>query len=288
MLVSIFTPTYNREKLLRKVYNSLLNQTVKDFEWIIVDDGSTDNTEEVVNGFMKENKIPIIFRKQTNSGKHIAINLGVSVANGKLFFIVDSDDFLTTDAIAFIREKYTDISDNDTIGGLICRRGYSEDTVIGSKSKAEELVANAFDVRFRFKTVGDMAEVVKLSVMKQYPFPEVVGEKFCSEGLIWFRIARNYTFKWYAKVIYIGEYLEGGLSADSLKLRRESPVYTSLLYSELSKSNIPYIYRIKYNINFWRFAPYIEVSFISKWRKVNTVDSLIGYPISLMLRAFSK
>jgi len=288
MLVSIFTPAYNRGSFLRRVYDSLLNQSVKDFEWIIVDDGSTDNTENIVKDFINENKIPIIYQKQTNSGKHIAINLGVKIAKGEFFFIVDSDDFLTNNAVAFIQENYMDISNNDNIAGLICRRGYTEDRVIGATSNTDVLIANAFDIRFRYKISGDMAEVVKLSVMKEYPFPEVVGEKFCSEGLIWFRIAEKYNFKWSSKIIYITEYLEGGLSATSYPLRKKSPIYTLLLYSELSKSKIPYIYRIKYNINFWRFAPYSDEAFLSKWRKVNTKDSLIGYPISLILRFFSK
>ena len=92
-MISVFTPTYNRAYILPILYESLKWQTCHDFEWIIVDDGSTDNTEEIVCSWQKEKKdFPIVYRKQQNGGKHTTINHGVSLARGEWLFIVDSAD----------------------------------------------------------------------------------------------------------------------------------------------------------------------------------------------------
>lgn len=98
-LLTIFTPSYNRAYILPKLYESLKRQTDKRFEWVIVDDGSVDDTESLVNGWINESLININYQKQQNQGKHIAINTGVEMANGELFFIVDSDDQLTLNAV---------------------------------------------------------------------------------------------------------------------------------------------------------------------------------------------
>ena len=98
-LITVFTPTYNRGYTLENLFNSLLVQTNKNFEWLIVDDGSTDNTEDLVNRFKDVSSFKIRYIKKKNGGKHTAINCGVNLAEGFLFFIVDSDDQLTKDAI---------------------------------------------------------------------------------------------------------------------------------------------------------------------------------------------
>ena len=98
-LVTVFTPVYNRKNLIGNLYQSLLSQTYKNFEWIIVDDGSTDDIDEIIKSYQNEDRILIRFIKQENGGKHRAINNGVLHAKGELFYIVDSDDYLTKDSI---------------------------------------------------------------------------------------------------------------------------------------------------------------------------------------------
>lgn len=288
MLVSIFTPSYNRASCLSRLYESLLSQIEKDFEWIIIDDGSNDNTAEIIRYFIQDNKIPIIYKKQKNSGKHIAINNGVKLATGELFFIVDSDDYLTNTAVSFIKEKYEDIRFNENIAGISGRKGYAEDKLIGNPMIFDNLHANSFDFRYKYKVSGDMAEVIKLSVIKQYPFPEIEGEKFCTEGLVWSRIAKSYSFIWYPNIIYIAEYLEGGLSATSFVTRKKSPKYATLFYAEHSTMPIPLIQKIKANINYWRFARYLDDNFSTKWNNVKGIHSLVGYPLSLLFKFIDK
>ena len=111
MTITILTPTYNREGTLRKLFESLQKQTSKDFEWIVIDDGSKDNTEALVKEFIdKAEGYPVTYLKQENSGKHVALNNGIGKAQGELIFIVDSDDWLSDNAVETIleyREKYS-------------------------------------------------------------------------------------------------------------------------------------------------------------------------------------
>ena len=106
MLLTIFTPTYNRAYSLERLYKSLVTQSLKDFEWLVVDDGSTDNTEELINKFVSDNKVKICYFKQENGGKHRAINRGAAMAQGDYFLIVDSDDYLTSDAVESIKREW--------------------------------------------------------------------------------------------------------------------------------------------------------------------------------------
>ena len=100
MKITVFTPTYNRAYIIENLYRSLQRQTVKDFEWLVIDDGSTDNTQELFDKWIsEENAFPIRYYKQRNGGKCRAINRALDLAQGELFFTVDSDDYLTKDAL---------------------------------------------------------------------------------------------------------------------------------------------------------------------------------------------
>lgn len=281
-LVSIFTPTYNRADLLSKLYNSLVNQTSKNFEWIIVDDGSIDNTSKVVKDFISEQKIQINYYQQKNSGKHIAINKGVELAQGELFFIVDSDDYLLPNAVAFVSDKYEEIKDVSYIGGLSARRGYDINQPIGSNNFSNPMITDVFKFRYEHNIMGDMAEVVKTSVLKKFPFPQINEERFCPESLIWNRIGLQYKFLWLPDIIYIGEYLEGGLTDNNFKIRKKSPESTLLFYKELQEMPVPFVQKIRANINYWRFARFSRKKFSDKWNNTNALLSLIGLPPSLI------
>jgi glycosyltransferase involved in cell wall biosynthesis len=282
MLITIFTPAYNRGYLLQRLYESLCNQQLQNFEWVIVDDGSSDDTELVVNSFIVENKIKITYHKQTNSGKHIAINKGAEIAKGELFFIVDSDDYLTGNATKIIAEKYQSIANDKSYAGLSGRKGYSETEYIGSQVKHKDIHSNALDFRYIYKIEGDMAEVIRTEVIRKYPFPVIPNEKFCTEGLLWFRVALEYKFLWFDNIIYIAEYLEGGLSDNIFKIRKNSPGYSTLFYSELSKMPVPISQKIKAGINYWRFAKFSKDSFIDKFSKISPLLSLVSLPASLI------
>lgn len=252
--VSVFTPVYNRAYILPQLYLSLCQQTNKNFEWVVIDDGSTDSSRSLIRKFKDEGKIDIRFSEQPNGGKHRAINQGVRMARGRLFFIVDSDDRISTDAIDWIIKTATPILDNNDYAGISGIRITPEGNKIGGGCDFGTIDANALDIRFKHKISGDLAEVYKTEVLHRFPFPSIDGEKFCPEAIVWNRIAKHYKLRYCHKGIYICKYLPDGLTAKITRLRRESPITSMTYYSELYHSDIPFIQKLKAAINFWRFA----------------------------------
>lgn len=282
-MITVFTPTYNRAYMIDKLYDSLCRQTCKDFEWIIVDDGSVDNTEELIQNFIQENKIHIVYYKQKNQGKHIAINKGVELAKGELFFIVDSDDILPKDSLEIVIEKYQSIKDDETIAGLAGRRGYISGGYIGTNKSYDDVIMTSLDFRFKKKIAGDMAEVYKTKVIRQYPFPQFEGERFCPEALVWKRIDQQYKMLWFSDIVYKAEYIPDGLTANSFKVRKNSPKASCLYYAEEAQYDTPAYQKIKSVANYWRFSIYDDISFWEKLQKVPLSKSIIALPVTAAL-----
>lgn len=254
MLVTVFTPTYNRAYRIQALYESLQKQTCKDFEWLVIDDGSIDNTSELFEEWEKEKSFPIRYIKQSNGGKHRAINHGVKEANGELFFIVDSDDILPHESIQRIIDQYLPIKDDMFFGGICGLKAYYNGKKVGGECNFGTLDCTSLDFRYKFRIKGDMAEVIRTSVFKEFPFPEIEGEKFCPEALIFNRIATKYKLRYFYEKVYLCEYLEDGLTASIVKIRMKSPQTSTMFYSELFYMPIPFIQKIKAAINYWRFA----------------------------------
>lgn len=254
MLITVFTPTYNRAHLLPRLYKSLKAQTFQDFEWIIVDDGSTDRTEEVAKSFF-----PLLggmeggFIRQPNGGKHCAINRGVQEAQGELFFIADSDDYLPDDSLAKVAGKYEKIKNDKSIGGICGLDMTPKGNVIGSGLPWDEIVCSSLELRVMHHVTGDLKEVFLTQVMREFPFPEYDGERFCPEALVWNRIAQKYNLLFFNEPIYIAEYQPEGITAGIVRARMNSPVAAATTYQELNSYNIPFKEKVKAAINYWRF-----------------------------------
>ncbi|MDU5793848.1 glycosyltransferase family 2 protein [Haemophilus parainfluenzae] len=218
MLVTIFTPTYNRGYLLTRLYNSLLDQTDINFEWIIVDDGSTDSTKEIVSSFIEDKRIKVIYEYQNNSGKHVAVNRGIDLALGDYFAIVDSDDYLLPNTIEAIKTAFSNLDLNNKFAGIAFNKGYSPDKYVGETFSGEYLDATSID-RKKYNILGDKFEVFFTKILKENKFPVIDGEKFMSEIVLWTRIAvQGYKIRWFNKIVYICEYLPGGLTDSNDKL----------------------------------------------------------------------
>lgn len=253
-MITVFTPAYNRADLLPRLYDSLKAQTCRDFEWVVVDDGSTDGTEAVVRGFVEEGLLDIRYFRQENGGKLRAINRGVKEAKGELFFIVDSDDYLPKDSIMDICRVWEDVKEDSRFGGVSGYMGTDENHFLGNGQTAPAVLdCNALDFRYTHHVEGDMAEVFRTDVLREIPFPEVEGEKFCPEALVWNRIAQKYILRYFHKIIYIAEYQVGGISANMAWWRMESPVASCTHYKELNGYDVPWRIKAKSAINYWRF-----------------------------------
>ena len=279
MLITVFTPTYNRAHLLPRVYESLCKQTFRDFEWLIVDDGSVDDTTSVVdqliidNGQLiigcsdegnsaeqDENQLSIIncqlsirYLYQENGGKHRAINRGVKEARGELFLILDSDDTLPANSLELIAKYYQQVRDDKRFGGVCGYMAHHDGTIIGHGCDVSVLDTNSIDLRYKYHVVGDMLEVFRTDVLREIPFPDIDGEKFVPEALVWNRIACKYQLRVFHEVVYYRDYLDGGLTDKIVKIRMTSPIASMMTYAELNSYQIPFVSKVKAAINYWRF-----------------------------------
>lgn len=252
-LITIFTPTYNRGYTLNKCYESLCRQNFKDFEWLIIDDGSSDNTEEIINRFSDEKLITIRYYKQENQGKHVAINYGVSLAQGELFFIVDSDDYLTENALEIIEKNWVEVDDKDIVGiGGRCKFINSINKPFNFKGDYHDQDAVKFNLVENNNQ--DKAEVFTTNIMRKYPFPVIKGEKFMTEAVVWYKMAEDgYKLRWINQDLYVAEYQDDGLTKNAYKHRIQSINSTILGYRLLSSYKLPIKYKLRYAINHLRF-----------------------------------
>lgn len=249
MIITVLTPTYNRGYIIEKLYESLLNQTNKKMEWIVVDDGSIDNTKQIFQKILAEKKIDIKYIEKENGGKHTAINEGVKLARGKIVIIVDSDDYLVENAIERIRHEGKKILDNQEFSGISFRRiRISDKKIIGNNLlKDVFLDTNSVDYRYKYKVTGDLAECFKLEVLKEFKFPIYIGEKFVPEALVWNRIAKKYKMRFFNNEgIYMCDYLPDGYSQQFNKLRKMNPqAYKNYYLEEFKTNNITLTRKIK-------------------------------------------
>lgn len=276
MYITVFTPTYNRGYIIEQLYHSLQRQTYQDFEWIVIDDGSTDDTERKFQIFENDNNhFPITYKKVKNGGKHRAINLGVKMAQGEMFFIVDSDDYLTDDALEnIVRIEDTIPKDQKTQFAGVCGEcGYSIDQIMGTTFAGDTLDITMLD-RKKNGITGDKAEVFYTDILKKYPFPEFEGENFITECVVWDKIAADgYMLRFFNKIIYIAEYLEDGLTKNSFAMFDKNPkgyglyIYQCGLYGQICGVN-------KWNryLNFYyQFRRRLSFTDISKALNMNPV-----------------
>ena len=257
--ISILTPTYNRGKLLLPLYESLKNLTFEDFEWLIVDDGSEDDTEQYALSWIAHNienaEFPIRYIKKSNGGKHTAINRGVREANGELILILDSDDTLPADSLAKIAHYYEQCKGYKDCAGVCGLMAHHDGQLIGTGFPQEPMYESALQFRYAEKgnVTGDLLEVYKTSVMREFPFPEIENEKFCPESLVWNRIANKYKLFCFNKVVYYRDYLDGGLTSKIVRIRMNSPIASTMTYAEMLDYNISLKWKIRSAINYWRF-----------------------------------
>ena len=234
MKITVFTPTYNRAYIIENLYRSLQRQSFRDFEWVIVDDGSSDNTEELVNGWKNENDFSIIYFKQPNGGKCSAINTGLDLSKGELFFTVDSDDYLTDDALEKVAKWESQLGDKTEFCGFAGNLGISESSTPNTIFEGEYFEGTALD-RYG-KIDGERAIVFYTEIHKKYKYPVFQNEKFMTEAVVYNRMAHDgYKMRFYNDIIWIYEYKEDGLTKAGSKLFINNPYGYGLWLKEKSK-----------------------------------------------------
>ena len=246
----MLTPVYNRREELKNLFLSLQDQSSNDFEWLIVDDGSTDGVREDIVTYEGKAEFPVKVIHKENGGKHTALNMGIERINTDLTFIVDSDDRLTKDAIKTIKEVDEQYY-NDAICGYSFLRQFPDGEINGKQFPKDYLVDSYINVRINNEDLfADKAEVFFTKCLKEYPFPEFEGEKFLGEDVVWIRMARKYNMIHINRPIYIGNYLESGLTINRRKNNISSPRGCMCRAKEFMEKDIILKYRIKGYIQF--------------------------------------
>ena len=230
--VTVFTPTYNRAYILGDLYHSLQRQTCMDFEWLIVDDGSADDTKALVSSWQgEENPFPIRYVYQENGGKCRAINRGLKEADGRLFFTVDSDDYLTDDAIEKVIRWDGELPKDGHFCGYVGNRGITPAQTPNRLFSGGYLDGTALD---RYDQVdGERAFVFYTEIHRKYLYPEFPGEKFLTEAVTWDLMAHDgYKMRFYNDIIWIWEYKDDGLTRAGYRVFLENPQGTGLFFRQ--------------------------------------------------------
>ena len=262
-MITIFTSTYNRCHTLERLYESLCRQTSFDFEWLVVDDGSTDDTKEYIQS-LSEDRFAIRYYYQPNGGKHRAINRGVKLANGEWFFIVDSDDYLTDNAISFLYSYLKEIEEDNRYCGVVTLRITPDYATIGIPCVYDVLDTDFLSLREKYKMTGDSADIIRTCVLKEYPFPDFENEKFCTEAVVWNRIAQKYIVKYIKKGVYVCKYLPGGLTDTYNQIMDESPCYSMIYFKELiSYNQVPLLKKVSFLVRYLHYSKIVGFHYTS-------------------------
>lgn len=277
--VTIFTPTYNRAHTLERLYHSLQKQSFIDFEWLVIDDGSTDGTKLLFEKWVKEDNVfPIHYHFKKNGGKHTAINYGLDKANGELFFTADSDDYLTEDALQKVTTWANSLPKNEKFCAVVGNWGYSANETPNTIFDGEYRDANFFE---RYNEAsnqpidGERAFIFFTEIHRKYKYPEFENENFMTEAVAWNRMAKDgYKMRVYNDIIYVYKYLPGGLSLSGFPIFFNNPKGYGLWLKEkaefLKYSNVKkikmyygYFFTQKNKLTINQIAKYIGTSYIN-------------------------
>lgn len=286
-LVTILTATYNRAKTLERLFNSLNNQTIYDFEWILIDDGSTDNTQEIIESFNSTNYV-IRKYKHSNIGLNQTLNKGIELANGDLIFRVDSDDYITNDAIEKIKKQSIKIINDENTCGIVFLTKFESGQIVGKHPFNNDFETNFFDYRFKYDAVGDRAEVIKREIYLNYPFPRFKDEKFCPEIIMWAKMADNYNAVYINDAIYIREYNNDSITHSGVNASLKNPIGATHRSLVILNRTFRLKYQFIYSIKYFRWALKSDLGFIAILKSVPFYSTLIGFAIGVIIHFIDK
>lgn len=249
-MLTIFTPTYNRTDKLPRLYDSLCRQSCYDFEWLIIDDGSADNTAEVAAAFAEEKRFPVRYIQKENGGKHTAYNLALEHARGEWFLCVDSDDFLVEDIIGKLLDKLQTLDDQN---GLIA---YKKD--ITGRHLSDPFPNDIRQEKMhRLGLVhgcgGEFTLVFSTAFAKKFPFPIFPGERFVTECVVYDQMDQYGEMALFPEVITICEYQADGYSQNANAVMKKNPSGYCLYFLQRIDLQIKLLPRIIHASKYWCF-----------------------------------
>ena len=246
--LTVFTPTYNRANLLQRLYESLKRQTSKDFVWLIVDDGSTDDTKTLIEGYKGENAIEIKYYSRENGGKMRAHNDGVRYCDTPYFLCVDSDDYLVDTAVEVLlgTAKEQKIAEDARICGIVSHKGKSETELLSDVNFPENITKSSLYNLYLNGFKGETTIMFKTEVIEKFPFPEIEGEKYVPEDYIYDKIDVEYEYIVLDKIITVCEIVSEGYTDSVIKLKHNNPIAFYMYYEQRAIITPVSVLKLKY------------------------------------------
>jgi len=259
--LTVFTPTYNRGYCLQGCYESLKKQTCKDFIWLIIDDGSDDNTKELVYSWISEDYIEIRYCWQPNQGMHGAHNTAYEMIDTELNVCIDSDDSMPSDAVEKII-SFWDENGSDQVSGIIALDLYKDGTVIGSKLPLNLNRSTLFNLYNKHGVTGDKKLVYRTELTRKYPYPVFKNEKYVGLAYKYYMLDQKYEMLLMNEALCYVEYMPDGSSMNMLSQYRKNPKGFAFYRKELMK--LPFANRL---FKYRQAVHYVSSCFIAKNKK---------------------
>ena len=282
-LLTVFTPAYNRAHTLNKCYESLKRQTCKDFKWLIIDDGSTDNTKELVELWKSENNdFEIKYIYQKNQGMHGAHNTAYENIDTELNICIDSDDYLTDFAVEEIKNHWNKVK-CDNLSGIIGLDSYKDGKIIGDKFPENMKTTTVFDFYYNKRLTGDKKIVYRTELTKMYPYPIFEGEKYVGLAYKYYTLDEKYELSTLNKVLCVVEYLEDGSSVNMFKQYINNPRGFAFYRRENMANS-----KASFKYSFQQCVHYVSSSILSRNSKFlkespKKVMTLMAIPFGVIL-----
>jgi glycosyltransferase involved in cell wall biosynthesis len=300
-LITVFTPTYNRAHTIHRVFDSLCAQTIRGFEWLVVDDGSTDATAELVAGWAEIADFPVRYFRQDHAGKHIAHNVAVREAHGQFFMPLDSDDACVPQAMDRIINCWNTIPphNRDAFCGVagLCIDQHGKH--VGDRVPSDPLDADMRERRYVYRVRGEKCVVMRTDMMRKFPFPEIQGTNFIPEGILWLDMAKTHKIRWVNeifRVYYVDDHATGTTLTGSRDMDRSGPgrlhYYIWLLNNDLEyffRSPAPFLKAaLMLPIVAWTSGQSFARALASLAVYPAKLLVLLAFPFALLLYAFDK
>jgi|TARA_B100000315_G_scaffold159424_1_gene147914 glycosyltransferase involved in cell wall biosynthesis len=287
--LSVCVPTFNRVDLLNYLYQSLVSQNSSDIELVIVNDGSRDGTETLVQDWIAESRVRIQYYYQNNAGRGSALRKVLLNAEGEYTIIMDDDDYFVEGAFKRIKESLLSIDKKNglkrKLAGICCLCLSEDGDVLGDEFPDQNYISDFFTMRLLKQLSGDKKEIVRTSILKEHIFPNFENESRVVTSTLWNRIAYNYNCLCLNYPVAIKRYIKGGMSHSLLRLKAESPNYQ--IEDCIITINYPNRFSFRvillYSTILWKYWFFGGKLNLSRIMLIRLPFVLLGFPLGVIL-----
>lgn len=284
---TVITATYNRAHLLPDLYVSLARQSYGPPEWVVVDDGSTDRTGDVVSELSREGSVAVRYIRQANAGMVAALNTALGALPQSDFTVkVDDDDYLNPDALERVARIWNGLSPRDRLD-ICCIAGlytYEDGRVVGDRFPGDYYVSDYLRCRLEGGVSGDKCEVYRTLLLKQFRYPLLNEERRMPTSYIDLKMGQLYRTLYVNQLFGVQRNQEQGLTLQSVRIRTRSPHTSAFYYNELLAQPIrsPRVF-LRAALNYLRFALHTGAPLRRILKAANRRGLLVLLPIAYLM-----